>query len=194
MGKARGLRVTAGLAVVLVLGLTMAGPVMADETIRARLQGYNEVPAISTSGIGEFRGKISKDESTIDYELGYEGLLGTVTMSHIHVGQRGVSGGISAWLCQTASNAAPAAVSSLTPTCPAPSGSVQGILSAANVIGPSGQGITTGEFAELVKAIRAGVAYVNVHSKDAGSVATSFNTGEIRGQLRASRSHHGDWD
>jgi hypothetical protein len=45
-----------------------------------------------------------------------------------------------------------------------------------HVIGPAGQGIAAGEFAEIVRAIRAGRAYANVHS-------TKFPGGEIRGQI-----------
>ena len=39
------------------------------------------------------------------------------------------------------------------------------------------QGVAPGEFDELIRAIRAGVAYVNVHS-------STFPAGEVRGQLR----------
>jgi hypothetical protein len=39
------------------------------------------------------------------------------------------------------------------------------------------QGIAPGEFNELLAAIRAGVAYVNVHS-------STFPGGEVRGQLQ----------
>jgi hypothetical protein len=53
---------------------------------------------------------------------------------------------------------------------------VSGTLTPLEVIGPAGQGIAAGEFEELVKAIRAGRAYANVHS-------TKFPAGEIRGQL-----------
>jgi CHRD domain len=45
------------------------------------------------------------------------------------------------------------------------------------VIGPAGQGIAPGEFAELVAAIRAHATYVNVHT----NVRTG---GEIRGLVR----------
>jgi len=45
------------------------------------------------------------------------------------------------------------------------------------VIGPSGQGIAAGEFAELIRAIKGGRTYANVHSR-------SFPGGEIRGKIQ----------
>ena len=54
---------------------------------------------------------------------------------------------------------------------------VSGVVSATDVIGPAAQGIAAAEFAEMVKAIGASVAYANVHSN-------KFPGGEIRGQLR----------
>jgi hypothetical protein len=53
---------------------------------------------------------------------------------------------------------------------------VTGTIRPVDVIGPAVQGIAAGEFAELVKALRAGVAYANVHS-------SIWMGGEIRGQL-----------
>jgi len=47
------------------------------------------------------------------------------------------------------------------------------------VIGPSSQGVAAGEFDELIRAIRAGATYVNVHS-------TLYPPGEIRAQI----GHH----
>jgi len=97
-----------------------------------------------------------------------------VTQSHIHFGARGQSGGISLFLCTNLGNG-PAG----TQACPASaseSAPVTGVSSAANIIGPAGQGIAAGEFAELVAAIRAGAAYVNVHS-------SKYPGGEIRAQF-----------
>jgi CHRD domain len=51
-------------------------------------------------------------------------------------------------------------------------------ITADDVIGPAGQGIAAGEFAELVDAIRSGVTYANVHT------LPQFGGGEIRGQIR----------
>ena len=138
--------------------------------LKASLTGFEEPPAVSSTGRGEFEARISHDESSFDYELSYEDLEGTVTQSHIHLGQFSVNGGIAIWLCQTAGTPAP--VAALTPFCPN-----EGTVTAAQVIGPAGQGVAAGEFAEVLRALRKGVTYANVHStRNAG--------GEIRGQIR----------
>jgi hypothetical protein len=143
------------------------------DRIEARLKSFQEVPAVSSVASGRFKATLDAASGSIAYELSYSGLEGTVTMSHIHLGQHGVNGGIMVWLCQTATNVDPTALS---PSCPQ-SGTVSGVIQAANVVGPSGQGVAAQEFAEMVAALRAGVAYVNVHS-------SKFPAGEIRGQLR----------
>ena len=103
----------------------------------------------------------------------YENLETDVAQAHIHFGAPGVNGGIAAWLCQ-GTIAGPAG----TPACAgARTGSASGVITAASFIGPDGQGIAPGEFDELVKAIRAGYTYANVHT--AGRPG-----GEIRGLLK----------
>jgi hypothetical protein len=141
--------------------------------VDARLKGFAEVPAVSTAAQGRFRATIDERAGTISYELSFSGLEGDVRMAHIHLGQRGVNGGIMVWLCQTAGFPDPG---NSTPTCPQ-SGSVTGLIQAANVVGPAAQGIEATEFAEVVAALRAGAGYVNVHS-------SKFPGGEIRGQAR----------
>ena len=71
--------------------LCAAFPAYADgDKLRARLTGYEEVPPASTPASGEFEARISRDEGSIEYELTYSGLQGTVSMAHIHFAQRGV--------------------------------------------------------------------------------------------------------
>jgi hypothetical protein len=137
------------------------------------MTGYLEAPPISSVASGRFEATINDSADTITYELSYGDLEGTVLQAHIHFGQRSVSAGISAWLCETATNPSPSAS---TPTCPAPGGTVTGTITPVEVVGPTGQGIAPGEFEELVAAIRAGRAYANVHS-------SKFPGGEIRGQI-----------
>jgi hypothetical protein len=82
-----------------------------------------------------------------------------------------VVGGISLWFCGTATNPGPAG----TQLCPA-SGTITGTLTASNVVGPTGQLVAPGQLDEVIRAIRAGFAYGNVHS-------SVLPGGEIRGQL-----------
>jgi hypothetical protein len=143
-------------------------------SLKADLVGFEEPPAVSSTGSGEFAARISHDGSSFDYVLSFEDLEGTVTQSHIHLGQVGVNGGISIWLCGTATNLGPAG----TPNCGGPnSGGATGVVTAAQVIGPSGQGIAAGEFEEVLTAMRQGATYANVHS-------TKHPGGEIRGQIK----------
>ena len=164
----------------------------------ARLSGYNEVHfiaaptpalrgAISTKARGSFRAVIDDRADMISYEVSYEGLEGAVTQSHIHFGQRHTAGAIVVWLCQTPGTPAPAAVAALTPFCPTPEGTVTGTIVPAQVLTATGQGIDAGEFDEVVRAIRAGTVYANVHS-------TLFPPGEIRGQLQGGERGHHDHD
>ena len=141
------------------------------ELVTVPLRGFAEVPAISSPATGLFRAFVNDQTGMISYRLSYENLQGQVLQAHLHFGQHGVNGGVSVFLCQTATNPDP---TGLAPTCP-PSGSVDGLLQSANVIGPASQGLAAGEFEELVAAIRAGSVYVNVHS-------TTWPSGEIRGQ------------
>lgn len=142
--------------------------------VRVRLTGYQEDPMpISTAARGEFKMRWDKESDEIRYRLEYEDLEGDVTQAHIHFGGKAQSGGITAWLCDTAAVPAPPTVDP--PTCPA-EGSVRGTIEADDVVGPAAQGIDPGEFDELLDAIQAQTTYVNVHSSE-------YSSGEIRSQL-----------
>ena len=135
-------------------------------SFKARLIGYNEVPSVSTEASGRFRARINRSAEEITYRLQFEDLQATVLFAHIHLGQKDVNGGVSAFLCGGGG----------TDPCPQ-EGVVTGVIEPADVIGPASQGIAAGEFDELVDAIRAGVTYANVHSQ-------MFPGGEIRGRIR----------
>ena len=60
---------------------------------------------------------------------------------------------------------------------PATSGEVSGTVNAASVVAVTTQGIAVNDFAEVLRAIREGVAYANVHTVRSPG-------GEIRGQIR----------
>lgn len=160
----------------------------AAQTVHARLHGYQEVPSVSSPGRGEFKAKINEDAGSIFFELSYENLQGQAFMSHIHVGQHGVNGGISVWLCGTPSLGATIPAGITVPECPLTTGNINGTITPASVIGPTGQLVAAGQFDELIDAIRSGVTYVNVHTTAASGGVPG---GEIRGQI-GGRRHDGD--
>src|SRR6476620_6668328 len=94
-----------GLMLLLVTALPSAEK---PEKIEANLTGYEEVPSVSTPASGRFKATISTDEQTIEYELSYNHLVGTVQQSHIHFAQKAVNGSVVIWLCQTTTTPAPA--------------------------------------------------------------------------------------
>ncbi|MEP7280682.1 MAG: CHRD domain-containing protein [Rubrivivax sp.] len=148
------------------------GAAASAQTVQTRLVPHEEVPAVSSAASGSFKAFIDRRSGTISYTLSYENLQGDVRQAHIHLGQHSVAGGIMVWLCQTATNPDP---TGLSPACPT-AGSVGGVIQASSVIGPAAQGVDPLQFDELTRAIRLGVAYVNVHS-------SKFPAGELRGQL-----------
>ncbi|HEX9189541.1 MAG TPA: CHRD domain-containing protein, partial [Vicinamibacteria bacterium] len=114
---------SAAVAAALTAGL---GPIAAGHDddhrrglrrLRATLSGFNEYAStLSTTGRGSFQAVISRDETSIEYRLRFSNLEGNVTQAHIHFGDRHTSGGVSVWLCGTATNPGPAG----TPLCADP--------------------------------------------------------------------------
>ena len=137
-----------------------------EERAHAELNGYQEVPSVSTTGFGEFTAIVDDETQTITYTLTYAAVQGVATAAHIHLGQRSVNGGVSAFLCGGGDK----------PPCPLVAGTVTDVITPAEVVGPALQGIEPGSMPELIRAIRAGATYVNVHS-------TRFPNGEIRAQI-----------
>jgi hypothetical protein len=144
------------------------------DKVSATLNGPGEVPIVSTPAQGSFKADIDDAGDAVDWSLTYSGLQAPVSQAHIHFGQSFTTGGIVVWLCKTNQDNAPAG----TQDCPA-SGTISGTFTPADVVtaGTGAQGISAGEFEEVVQAMRDGNAYANVHTSQSPG-------GEIRGQIK----------
>jgi len=143
------------------------------------LSGAAEVPIRDTLARGSAVLKLSADGSSISYRL-IASNIDNVIMAHIHVQNPGQqTGGIVVWLAP-----------STTPgvLLPAGGGRHDGVLATgtfteANLVGV----LAGGTISDLLDAIAAGTAYVNVHTDDGVAPPDTgpgdFPGGEIRGQL-----------
>jgi hypothetical protein len=124
---------------------------------QASLSGAEEVPAVTTTATGSATLSIEGDQIVYHVEVTD---LENILVSHIHVAPPGVNGPIRLNLCNTDE----------TPAC---------LAGGTGVLVDGSNGATLGiTFDSLVSAIRAGNAYVNVHT-------TQNQNGEIRGQIEA---------
>lgn len=164
----------AGVAVA-VTSVALANGDGQRNSFRANLNGFNEVVggpgastgSVSTKARGTFRATLRSNPARLAFRLTYSGMEGgTVTAAHPHFAQQHVGGGVFTHLCGGPE-----------PACPTPGGTVEGVILAADIVGPTEQGVEAGAFDEFARALRAGAVYVNVHS-------TNFPEGEIRGQVR----------
>ena len=167
MRRYRLLALGVPLILVLALGVSaMASSADGSFSFGAKLRGLEETPAVITNATGTFRA--TPTSTGFNYTLTYSGLSSNALFAHIHVGQRNVAGAVVVFLCGGGGK----------PSCPATSGTVTGTIMAGDVIGVLTQGIVAADLTNVLRAIRSGVAYVNLHS-------TTSPAGEIRGQIRA---------
>jgi hypothetical protein len=145
----------------------------ATELFSANLVGENEVPPINTAGSATFHMDIG---STITFSLSFSGLSAPPAVAHLHFAPTKVNGGVTIFLCGGGGQ----------PACPgATSGTITGTITAANVVGPTAQGIAAGDLDSALEAVRAGLSYANMHT-------VNFQGGEIRGQVRRGDSRDPD--
>jgi hypothetical protein len=164
---------TLGLAAVLLIS-TVPSVDAAPVVFRADLSGPAEDPPNTSPGTGTARVVIDRDADTMRVQITFSGLLGETTVAHIHAPTDVPFAGI-------------ASVATQTPTF---SGFPAGVMSGtydmtfdlsdlatynASYVAANGGTAASAE-AALFADIRAGLAYVNVHS-------TQFGGGEIRGFL-----------
>jgi len=177
-------RVRLALAAALALGLVGTSIALAGGSgnrqegakLRATLTGFQESPSLNTPGHASLTATMTSTQIT--FKLEYADLTGPPLFAHIHVGQRGVNGGVAIFFCGGGGK----------PPCPASnSGTVEGTMTAGDVVGPTTQGFNPGDLAAIERAIRAGVTYANMHT-------TKWPGGEIRGQIRANGGGNGDND
>ena len=157
-------RFLAGAAVSVLL-LVGAGACSDDETgpddedeFVATLTGAAERPTpVTTTATGSASVEINDDAQTLTFSVSVTGLV-SPQMAHIHVGAATVAGPIAVNLLPT----------------PPGAGSFTGVLASGTIT--AGQIVGGETFATLAAKIRAGNAYINVHT-------IAFPDGELRGQL-----------
>jgi CHRD domain len=143
------------------------------QSFSASLSGANEVPPINTAGTGDF--EMKNQQGMITFSLNFSDLSSTLTVAHLHFAPTKVSGGVMIFLCGGGGQ----------PDCPAATeGTITGTITAANVTGPTTQGIDVGDLDSALEAVHTGLSYVNMHT-------TNFAGGEIRGQVRRGGGHAG---
>jgi hypothetical protein len=160
----------------IILALTasvLVAPAAHSQTERfsASLIGTNEVPPINTAGTADFNMTIQP--SGITFSINFSGLSSPLAVAHTHFGVPNVNGGVMIFLCGGGGQ----------PACPATtSGTITGTITAANVVGPTTQGVAVGDLDTALELLRDGFSYANMHT-------TNFPSGEIRGQVRRGAGH-----
>ncbi len=143
----------------------------------AKLTGSQEVPPVSTDakGIALFKVRHSDGSTSIRYHVGVR-RIDNVTASHIHCAKRGENGPVVADLYPATGAEA---------RTPGKGWAVRGAVTAVK---PgvtcklrNGSDLAVATVQDLVKLMRQGMTYTNVHTTDHPS-------GEVRGQIRMHRA------
>ena len=166
------------------------GPVTAPLTVSAsqdaggplnfqtHLDGDAEVPARATLAQGNAKFQLQKDGETMCYKL-IATNIENAFMAHIHLGPADGTGGIVVWLRPAAAPGVPDGLQ----------GRHDGVFAEGSFTSANFVGALAGRSMEdLLAAIRAGNAYVNVHTRNlaipaAQLEAGNFPGGEVRGQI-----------
>jgi hypothetical protein len=127
----------------------------------AKLSGGEAVPAVTTPATGKAEFKLSKDGKGLTYKLIVTDIE-NVTSAHIHLGKVGKEGPPLASLFAG----------------PKKEGRFSGVLAEGVLTEKSLMGSVSGKpLSELVKVIKSGSTYVNVHTD-------GYPGGELRGQIK----------
>lgn len=171
MNTVRSLGLVALLTLVAVLS-TGTASASAEKNFGAHLAGASEVPANDSLAQGQFIARLSNDGLSLSYKL-IVANIENVVASHIHIAPAGVNGSVVAFLYGTVAPGGGRIQGSI----------AEGTITAANLVGP----LAGHPLSDLIDAMRAGGAYVNVHTND-GVAPTNTGSGdlpggEVRGQI-----------
>jgi hypothetical protein len=144
--------------VALVACTAIAVPALAGSSsfeFKADLEPESAVPPNTSDGEGEAGFSVSRSGRSIRYRIEAEDLTGRVRAAHIHLGREGQAGPVVITICAR--------------TCSLPRSGRLGRARFSRAPGAR-------SFAAVVRALRAGRTYVNVHTK-------RYPGGELRGQI-----------
>ena len=151
-------------------------------TFEAELSGDHEVPAVETDAEGEVEFHYDREDDELAYEIELEDIE-AITQAHIHLGGSDENGPVVATLLRFTENVDGSGEG--TPFTPEDDDyEAEGTLTADDVIARDG---FDGSLEALIQAMRAGNAYVNVHT-------VANPSGEIRGQIEADDDDDDDED
>jgi hypothetical protein len=152
------------VALLAITSTAMAAPGNSRNFV-AHLSGGEEVPAVETRARGQAIFRVSKDGASIQYKL-IASNIENIRMAHIHLAPAGANGPVVAWLYPSGPPAQliPGRHSGVL---------AEGEITADSLVGP----LAGGSLSDLVEAMSAGNAYVNVHT-------SQYPAGEIRGQIK----------
>jgi len=135
-----------------------------NRNFRTSLKGENEVPAVETRAQGQAIFQLSRDGSELSYKL-IVANIENVTMAHIHLAPANENGPVVVWLYPDGfpPQLIPGRFSGVL---------AEGVITDADIVGET----QVQSLDNLIEQIRAGNAYVNVHT-------SQYPPGEIRGQI-----------
>jgi CHRD domain len=169
--KTHRFRLAAAVGAVAALAVAVVAIAAANgggHGIKEKLTGYQENPALSTTGHGKFRLSIDRKAQEIHYTLTYGRLESDATQSHIHSRSRRTTAASSSSCARTSATGRRVRRRARR----AAERSAGRFARPTSLPWQRAQGIAAGEFDELVAAI----TYVNIHSVNRPG-------GEIRAQL-----------
>jgi hypothetical protein len=156
-----------------------------DFNFNTHLTGDEETPPNASPAQGQAVLRVSDDGASVDFQL-IASNIDNITQAHIHCGPPGVAGPIRIWLFPVIGTSGTAL--------PPGGGRHDGVL-ASGTFHPAGVTcpvVAGNPSMPVLDAIRAGLAYVNVHTNAGAGVPPgpgNFPAGEIRGQLDRPGNH-----